>query len=148
MRSVVIIGVMVCLLAGAFAGSANAVGYYVVGKEDCRCSSLVQRGVVPDTVNKLQEAFVFPRVADWLESIGMDMRGFFAQFGEAPPVHVAEAAPAKEEPSVAKEKPAAEKKPEAEVKKEEVKKEHKARAEVKSKKHKAKKRVKVPSRAM
>jgi len=148
MRSVVITGVMVCLLAGAFVEDAKAVGYYVVGKEECRCSSLVQRGVVPDTVNKLQEAFVFPRVADYLEMLAMDMKGFFAQFGEAPAVQVAESAPAKEEPTAAKEKPITEKKPEAEVKKEEVKKETKARSEVKSKKPKAKKRVKVPSRAM
>jgi len=148
MRSVVIIGAIVCLLAGAFVGSAEAVGYYVVGKEDCRCSSLVQRGVIPDTLNKFQEILAFPGLTAFMERLGSSMHGFVAQFEEAAPVEVGETAPANEEAAAAKEKPADVKKHETEVKKEEVNKTVKTRPETKSKKPKSKKRVKVPSTAM
>jgi hypothetical protein len=100
MRSFVIAVVAFCL-ATAVAGNSFAVGLYVVGKEECDCSPLVAKGIVPDTVNKLSEAFLFPQIAAALDQAGKEVRGMLAGFGPTS----AEAA----EPSVTPEQAAVEK---------------------------------------
>ncbi|HMK33798.1 MAG TPA: hypothetical protein VK463_01940 [Desulfomonilaceae bacterium] len=148
MRSISIALVSICL-AAALVGNSYAVGLYVVGKEDCDCSPLVARGIVPDTLNKMKEAFLFPQIAEVLDRIGIEVKAMLAGLGPAPAEAAEtpaiteqtegkaktemEKAPAKEEkPAV--EKPAKHKKPTAELKKVEKK--------------KTKKKVKMPPRAM
>jgi hypothetical protein len=139
MRSIFIAVVSICV-ATALMGNAFAVGLYVVGKEDCDCSPLVAQGIVPDTLNKLKEAFLFPQMASVLDRIGQEVRAMLAGFGPTsaeaaePPKMIeqteekgkadVEKPPAKEEkPAV--EKPAKHKKPAAQLKAIEKKKQQK-----------------------
>lgn len=150
MRSI-IIAVMAICVAAFLVGNANAVGLYVVGKEDCDCSQLVARGIVPDTLNKLTEALLFPQIAAVLDRIGQEVKVILAGMGPAS----AEAAVTPtiteqpeekgktevEKPPAKEEKPAAEKitKPKKQV----------AQLKKKEKKQKPKrKKVKAPPRAM
>jgi hypothetical protein len=151
MRSIFIAVVSICV-ATALMGNAFAVGLYVVGKEDCDCSPLVAQGIVPDTLNKLKEAFLFTQMAAVLDRIGVEVRAMLAGFGPTsaeaaePPKMIeqteekgkteVEKPPAKEEkPAV--EKPVKSKKPSAKLKSIE-----------KKKKSQKEKKVKVPPRAM
>ncbi|MBI5251535.1 MAG: hypothetical protein HY912_18755 [Desulfomonile tiedjei] len=150
MRSIVIAVAICVALTTVWIGNAQAVGLYVVGKEDCNCSPLVARGIIPDPLNKLKEAFLLSHIASALDKMAIEIKGVFDQFGK-PPVSDAAAVPpetteTKEKPSV-EEKPAKVKKPSIEKKSE--KKEKKAGIQsAKADKSKKKKRVKVPSRVM
>jgi hypothetical protein len=150
MRSFVIAVVAICL-ATALMGNAFAVGLYVVGKEDCDCSPLVAKGIVPDTVNKLTEALLFPQIAAVLDQIGQQVRAMLAGFGPTsaeaaePPAMTEQTTDGKEKTEVEK-TPAKEEKPAVEK----PAKSKKPTAQLKGiqKKKKAKKKVKMPPRAM
>ncbi len=77
-------------------GNSQAVGLYVVGKEDCDCSPLVARGIVPDTLNKLKEAFVLPQMIQALDWIALEIKGMVANLGPAPSEGLAEPSAAPE----------------------------------------------------
>jgi hypothetical protein len=130
MRSFVIAVAAICL-ATALMGNAFAVGLYVVGKEECDCSPLVAQGIVPDTLNKLKEAFLFPQIAAVLDRVGQEVRAVLSGFGPtsaqaAEPPTVTEQTDGKEKAAVEKppakeekpavEKPAKSKKPTAKLK--------------------------------
>lgn len=150
MRSFVIAAAVCVALATVWIGNAQAVGLYVVGKEDCSCSPLTARGIAPDTLNKLHEAFLVSHIAAALDKMAVELKGMFDQFGK-PPVTEASAVPAetpetKEKPAV-EEKPVKEKKPA--IEKKSGKKDKKAGIQsAKVDKSKKKKRVKMPSRVM
>ncbi len=149
MRSIVIAAAICVALATVWSGSAQAVGLYVVGKEDCDCSPLVARGIVPDPLNKLTEALLFPQFAEVLDRIALEIKGMVDQIGKPPVAETAAVAP---ETETAKEKPTIEEKP---VKKEKTiiekkpaKKIKKASLQASKQKAKKKKPVKMPSRVM
>jgi hypothetical protein len=140
-----LIAVAVCIvLVTSFPGMADAVGLYTVGKEECNCSPLVARGIQPDVLNKLGEAFAFPQIAMALDRLALAVRGSLSQF-EAPETEaVAEPATTEEEtPAVKEKEKEKEGKPAAVKKKPMVK----AKAATKKKVHK-KKRVPQPTRTM
>lgn len=136
--------VVVCaIFLGALAEHAGAAGFYVVGKEDCKCSPLVARGIVPDTLNKLKEAFVFPSLVVVVERVAGEIKSIVSQFGVKPMASVAPPVPSGslEKKTEAKEKPVLvtplkEKKKKKSLKKKSTKKSSKRR------------RIKQPPRAM
>ena len=138
-----LIAVAVCIvLVASFPGMADAVGLYTVGKEECNCSPLVARGIKPDVLNKLGEAFAFPEIALALDRLALAVRGSLSQFEAPEPAAVEEPATPEEEAPAVKEKEK-EEKPAAVKKKPMVK----AKAATKKKVYK-KKRVPQPTRAM
>jgi hypothetical protein len=139
MRRFAIALVVSCVLGICSAGSADAVGFYVVGKEDCQCSPLVARGIVPDTLNKLKEAFFFPQVGVVLENFASEVRAMLYQAGSRPTL--AEEADTTEEPKSPTVKDTKEKK-------KEVKKRVTKMKPAKKKLPEKKKRVPQPPRAM
>jgi len=152
MRSSLISVAVICLLAVFLANDAEAVGLTAVGKEDCVCSPLVERGIVPDTLNKLKLAFEFPQLSMVLDRLALDVRGILGQFGVGPQALAVDSVPPKEEikdlkePKETKEfkkSPVPAKKSKLQAKQDQTKKETR-----KTKKLKSKKRVKVPPRAM
>ncbi len=148
MRSILIVAAIFVVLTTVWIGHSQAAGLYVVGKEDCDCSSLTARGIVPDTLNKLKEAFLLAHIAAALDKVAVEIKGMVDQFGK-PPVVEATAVPPetadKEKTAVeekpAKEKPTIDKKSEKKVKKAGFQ-------NAKADKSKKKKRVKVPSKVM
>jgi outer membrane biosynthesis protein TonB len=152
MRSLIIAVLVTIALAAACVGNVHAVGVYAVGKEECKCSPLVARGLVPDPLNKLHEVLLFPQLALILDKIAVGIKDMVSQVGMPPTAASEEAIQKGEEASELKEKPATEKKPG----KEEVSpKEEKPAIEKKSikkkkpamelkKDQKKKKRVKIP----
>ncbi len=148
MRSIVIAAAICVAMATVWSGSAQAVGLYVVGKEDCNCSSLTARGIVPDPLNKMTEALLLPQFAEVLDRIALEIKGMLDQVGRPPVAETAAVAP---EAEVTKEKPSVEEKPakeeKAAVEKKPGKKEKKAGLQA-TKEKKKKKRVKMPSRVM
>ncbi len=149
MRSLFIAVVSFCVLFATL-GTSHAVGLYVVGKEDCNCSPLTERGIVPDTLNTLKEAFVLPQLVAALDRIGIEVKNFISSIG-APPAHAAEPEKTPEVTNGDKDKPvvdtppAKEEKPAAEVKPTKTK----QASQVKKASDKPKKkRVRVPPRAM
>jgi hypothetical protein len=124
MRSFLIVAAICVLLLSVLPVGAQAAGMIVKGKEECKCSPLVAQGVVPDTLNKLSHAFLFPSVFSVVDRIAGEVKNMFAQFGVAAPAHAAEApAPPPPEPAV------------------------KEKQEKKPKKPAAKRRIKVPPQA-
>jgi hypothetical protein len=130
----------------AFGGSAQAVGLYVVGKEDCNCSPLTAGGIVPDTLNKVYLALLIPEISGVLDKVAIELKGMFDQIGKPPSAEAAVISETPEPKSTVapekskEEKPAIEKKTDT--------KEKKSRLQSKADQKKKKKRVKVPSRVM
>jgi len=150
MRSIVIVAAVFVALATVWVGNAQAVGLYAVGKEDCDCSPLTARGIVPDTLNKLQEAFLLSHIAAALDKVAVEIRGMVDQIGKPP---ITEAATTPPELPDKTEKPAITEKPEKDTKPTIDKKSEKTGKKIgiksaKADKSKKKKRVKVPSRVM
>ena len=110
MRSFVVTMAVCALLATGFAANALAVGVYVAGKEDCKCSPLVAAGIVPDMLNTLA-AMPFWRVLNGVaERLAAGVHAMLNQTGGAPTLA---AAGPETPPSIAP----AEKKPVAKPKK-------------------------------
>lgn len=61
--------------------SVKATGYDVAGKEKCVCSPFTSRGVVPDTLNNLSEALVFPKLGFVVERLALEIKAILGQFG-------------------------------------------------------------------
>ncbi len=76
-----LIAALCIVLAAVFAGQSHAVGLYVVGKEDCDCSPLVAKGIVPDTLNKLKEAFLIPHLAYALDKLAQEIQAMLVSAG-------------------------------------------------------------------
>lgn len=151
MRSSLISVAVICLLAVFLATDSKAVGLTAVGKEDCICSPLVERGIVPDTLNKLKLAFEFPQLAMVLDRLALDVRGILGQFGVGPQALAVDSAPPKDELKDLKEpkdkkefkSSPVSKKSKLQAKQDQIKKVTK-----KTKRPQTKKKVKVPPRAM
>lgn len=152
MRSFIIAVLVTIALAAAFVGNVHAVGLYAVGKEECNCSPLVARGIIPDPLNKLHEVLLLPHIAMVLDKIALGIRDMVGQTGGPSAVAPEEAIKKGEEAPELKEKPAIEKKS---GKEEIAPKEEKPATEKKSikkkkpamelkKDQKKKKRVKIP----
>ncbi len=110
MRSFIIAVMVTIALAAACVGNVHAVGLYAVGKEQCNCSPLVARGIIPDPLNKLHEALLFPQLAMILDKIAVGIKDMVGQVGMPPTAASEEAIKKGEEASELKEKPAIEKK--------------------------------------
>jgi len=112
MRSLLAAVAMVLVIAMAMPSSSFGVGFYRVGAEDPVCSPLVARGIVPDTLNLLSEAFPMRQVGLALDSIAVNVREFTTQIGQPPDAEIAMAAASKRELPPEIEEPAkVEKKP-------------------------------------
>ncbi len=90
--------VSLLLVAALFAFSSNssAVGVYIPGKETCDCSPLVQRGVIPDTWNKLTEALLIPQISWAIDRLTLEAKAVISQFGQPPTSQTAEVSSSKE----------------------------------------------------
>lgn len=142
MRSIVVAAVVCVLLVGLVPGSVGAVGLYAVGKEDCNCSPLVARGVIPDTLNKLQEAVAFPQIAMALDNVAVQVKGLLEQSGATATASLSES------PGAPEEEPAVKEKEEKKLEKVPEVKKRKTHAKAVKAKPKKKKRVTQPPRAM
>ena len=111
MRSFIVTMAVCALLATGFAANALAVGVYVAGKEDCKCSPLVAAGVIPDPLNTLASLPVWRVLNAVAERLAAGVQGLLNQTGAAPTLAAAE--PEAPSASIA----AAEKKPVAKSKK-------------------------------
>ncbi len=111
MRSFIIAVLVTIALAAACVGNVHAVGLYAVGKEECNCSSLVARGIIPDTLNKLHEALLLPQLAMVLDKIAVGIKDMVAQTGGPSAVESEEAIKEGEKAPELKEKPVPQKKP-------------------------------------
>jgi hypothetical protein len=80
MRYLVVAGVLALMATVVGVQGALATGYVAVGKEECKCDPLIARGVVPDTLNKLHHALVFPTIISLLDKISVEGRAILAQF--------------------------------------------------------------------
>ncbi len=80
----------------AFSSYSVAVGVYIRGQERCDCSPLVQRGVIPDTWNKLSEALLIPQISWALDKLTIEAKAVIMQFGQPPSNEIAEVSAAKE----------------------------------------------------
>jgi hypothetical protein len=98
------------VLAIACVGNVHAVGLYAVGKEECNCSPLVARGIIPDPLNKLKEALLLPQMAMVLDKIVVEIKGMIGQVGGPSAAASEEAIKQGEEAPELKEKQAIEKK--------------------------------------
>jgi len=105
MRSFVFAMAVCVLLATGLAANALAVGVYVAGKEDCKCSPLVAAGIIPDPLNTLSAMPIWQTVTAVAVRIGAGVQALLNQSGAGPTL----AAMAPEEPPVvqAEEKPLA-----------------------------------------
>jgi hypothetical protein len=110
MRSFIIAVLVTIALAAACVGNVHAVGLYAVGKEECNCSPLVARGIIPDPLNKLHEALLLPHLAMVLDKIAMGIRDMVGQTSGPYAVAPEEEIKRGEEAPELKEKPAIEKK--------------------------------------
>jgi hypothetical protein len=81
MRSTLFCLAVVCALSAMMAGSVLAVGMVSVGEGKCDCPSLVAKGVVPDTINRLKETLVFMKLAPVLDRIAGEIKAMLGQFG-------------------------------------------------------------------
>jgi hypothetical protein len=111
MRSFIIAVVVTIALAAAGVGNVHAVGLYVVGKEECNCSALVAKGIIPDTLNKLHEALLLPQLAMVLDKIAVGIKDMVSQTGGPSAAESEEAIKEGEQAPELKEKPAGAKKP-------------------------------------
>lgn len=106
MRSLLVAVVMVIIVGIAIPMNVGAVGYYRVGERPV-CSELVARGLVPDTMNQLTEAFPVHLVASTLDSIAVEVRSFLEQVGQKPEAEIAAATPTSSEAAAEIEQPPA-----------------------------------------
>ena len=90
---------MTIALAAACVGNVHAVGVYAVGKEQCNCSPLVARGIIPDPLNKLHEVLLFPQLAMILDKIAVGIKDMVGQVGMPPTADSEEAIKKGEEAS-------------------------------------------------
>ena len=104
MRSLCACTLLCCMVALACAGSAFAVGLYTPGKEECKPGTIGATGKVPDVVNQLADAFVFPSVFRALDKLAGEIKAILGQFGVKTSQHypVAEVKP---EPKISAQKP-------------------------------------------
>jgi hypothetical protein len=103
MRFLVVAIVTLALVPG-LVGTACSAGYQVVGKEDCDCSSLVARGVYPDTLNKLHQAVYFPTVISAVDRVAMDLKSVVIHLAAGPAAEPQESTVQEEDTKVAPEK--------------------------------------------
>ncbi|MGO8880014.1 MAG: hypothetical protein ACLQMS_10950 [Desulfomonilaceae bacterium] len=80
----------------AFSSNSLAVGVYTPGLERCDCSPLVQRGVIPDTWNKLTEALLIPQISWAIDRLTIEAKAVISQFGQPPSSEISEISAAKE----------------------------------------------------
>ncbi len=73
----------------AFCSSSWAVGVYTPGQEKYDCSPLVQRGIIPDTWNKLTEALLIPQISWAIDKLTIEAKAFIGQFGQPPSSDIA-----------------------------------------------------------
>lgn len=92
MRIFVACAIVVCV-CGTLSMPCHAAGMYVPGKEDCTCSPLVKQGLMPDTLNKLAQAFYFPSVARAVDTLAGEVKAILSQFGIQTAPHLPEAKP-------------------------------------------------------
>jgi len=107
MRSILFVLLTAVLCVSLLTGTASAVGLYVAGKEECKCSTLVARGIVPDALNKLTEIPVWAALSVVAEKVAVELRSMLAQFGTESSLREAEPETkplAKVEPEPAREK--------------------------------------------
>lgn len=130
-----VVAIVTLALVPALVGTAFPAGYQVVGKEPCDCSSLVARGIYPDTLNKLHDAVYFPTVLAAVDHVAMDLKSVVTHLAAAPSAEAQESGVSAEDTKVAPEKSASPK--EEKIQKEEKAKEA-APATVKKKKAKKK----------
>lgn len=142
MRSFVVAALVCVLLGGLYPGTAGAVGLYAVGKEDCSCSPLVARGVIPDTLNKIHEALFLPQLAGALDKAALNIKAFSDQENGITTASLSES------PAAPEEAPAVKAKEEKKLKKVPAVKKAKPHAKAAKEKAKKKKRVPVPTRTM
>ncbi len=81
MRSLCACTLLCCMVALACANSTFAVGLYTPGKEPCKPGSIGSTGKVPDVLNQLTEAFVFPSVFRALDKLAGEIKAILGQFG-------------------------------------------------------------------
>lgn len=81
MRYLVVATVLSVLAVAGGLESVRAVGYDIAGKEKCVYSPLVARGVIPDTLNNIKEALVFPRLGFLAERLASEIKAILGQFG-------------------------------------------------------------------
>jgi hypothetical protein len=105
MRFLVVAIVTLALVPGLI-GTARSAGYQVVGKEDCDCSSLVARGVYPDTLNKLHQAVYFPTVISAVDRVAMDLKSVVTHLAASPAAEPQESTLPTEETKIGPEKAA------------------------------------------
>ncbi|MFH0959304.1 MAG: hypothetical protein V1897_11430 [Pseudomonadota bacterium] len=67
-----------------FCSSCLAVGVYTPGQEKYNCSSLVQRGIIPDAWNKLTEALLIPQISWAIDKLTIETKAVIGQFGQPP----------------------------------------------------------------
>ncbi len=80
----------------AFSSNSLAVGVYTPGNERCDCSPLIQRGVIPDTWNKLTEALLIPQICWAIDRLTIEAKAVIDQFGQPPANEISEVSAAKE----------------------------------------------------
>ncbi len=73
----------------AFCSSSLAVGVYTPGQEKGDCCPLVQRGVIPDTWNKLTLALLIPQISWAIDKLAVEAKVVISQFGQPPSSDIA-----------------------------------------------------------
>jgi hypothetical protein len=143
------IALVICLFSAvSLTGNAGAVGLQALGKEECACDPLIARGIVPDTLNKLKLAFVFPEFGIALDRFAVDVKAILGQFGLTNWRPEAAEQVAKAEPTEKAVDKAKKKKEEGAQATEPKRKKKKKVAKKHHKKPAKKKRVKMPTRAL
>ncbi|MCX5872830.1 MAG: hypothetical protein NTY51_06295 [Deltaproteobacteria bacterium] len=80
----------------AFTSNSAAVGVYNPALEKSECSTLVQRGVIPDTWNKLSEALLVREISWAIDKLTIEAKAFLNQFGQPPSSGLSEVSAPKE----------------------------------------------------
>jgi len=88
MRSFFVATVICVCVAIALLGVAQAAGTYVAGKEEGDRSSLSAKGVIPDTLNKVSQAFAFGFIGRAIDRIAGEVKAILGQFGIETRPHV------------------------------------------------------------
>lgn len=81
MRSLCVCTLLCCIAAFACTDSTLAVGLYTPGKDELKSSTVENAGKVPDVLNKLAEALVFPSVFRALDKVAGEIKAILGQFG-------------------------------------------------------------------
>lgn len=88
MRSLILTVGICILLTTSLVGNVGGVGMYVPGKEECKCSSLVTSGTVPDTMNKLQGGPCALWLCRLIDRVTGEIKTILNQFGVTTSPHV------------------------------------------------------------